>query len=250
MEPVAIIGIGCRFPGAHNPQAFWELLRAGGDAVRETPPERWAASFYDEDATAAGKMNTRRGGFLDQIDQFDAAFFKIAPVEAVQMDPQQRLLLEVTWESLEDAGIVPSQLAGASVGVFVGIMSNDYGEISRFAPEVVDAYTCPGNGYCIAANRLSYVFDFHGPSVAVDTACSSSLVAVDLACASLARGECRLAIAGGVNALLSPWGSIYFTKASLMSPDGCCKPFDAGANGIVRGEGAGVVVLKDRKSVV
>ena len=244
MEPVAIIGIGCRFPGAHNPQAFWELLRAGGDAVRETPPERWAASFYDEDATAAGKMNTRRGGFLDQIDQFDAAFFKIAPVEAVQMDPQQRLLLEVTWESLEDAGIVPSQLAGASVGVFVGIMSNDYGEISRFAPEVVDAYTCPGNGYCIAANRLSYVFDFHGPSVAVDTACSSSLVAVDLACASLARGECRLAIAGGVNALLSPWGSIYFTKASLMSPDGCCKPFDAGANGIVRGEGAGVVVLK------
>lgn len=244
MEPIAIIGIGCRLPGANGPQAFWELLCNGVDAISETPPGRWPVSFYDDDPAAPGKMNTRWGGFLAQIDRFDAAFFKISPVEAIQIDPQQRLLLEVAWESLEDAGIVPSQLAGTPVGVFVGIMSNDYGEISRFAPDLVDAYTCPGNGYCIAANRLSYVFDFRGPSVAVDTACSSSLVAVDLACASLGRGECDLAIAGGVNALLSPWGSIYFTKASLMSPTGRCKPFDASADGIVRGEGAGVVVLK------
>ncbi|GAB4152097.1 MAG: hypothetical protein Fur0021_16560 [Candidatus Promineifilaceae bacterium] len=244
MEPIAIVGIGCRFPSANGPQAFWELLRNGVDAISETPSGRWSASFYDEDPAAPGKMNTRWGGFLAQIDRFDAAFFKISPVEAVQMDPQQRLLLEVVWESLEDAGIVPSRLAGAPVGVFIGVMSNDYGEISRFAPALVDAYTCPGNGYCIAANRISYVFDFRGPSVAVDTACSSSLVAVDLACASLGRGECDLAIAGGVNALLSPWGSIYFTKASLMSPTGHCKPFDASADGIVRGEGAGVVVLR------
>ena len=244
MEPIAIIGIGCRFPGANGPQAFWELLRDGVDAISETPPGRWPAALYDPDPAAPGKMNTCWGGFLEQVDQFDAAFFKISPVEAIQIDPQQRLLLEVTWESLEDAGIVPSQLAGAPVGVFVGIMSNDYGEISRFAPDLVDAYTCPGNGYCIAANRISYVFDFRGPSVAVDTACSSSLAAVDLACASLGRGECDLAVAAGVNALLSPWGSIYFTKASLMSPSGRCQPFDARADGIVRGEGAGVVILK------
>ncbi|MCI0394342.1 MAG: polyketide synthase dehydratase domain-containing protein [Chloroflexi bacterium] len=245
MEPVAIIGLGCRFPGAANVPAFWQLLCSGTDAISLVPADRWdGAAFYDPDPAVPGKISSRWGGFLEEIDGFDAAFFKISPREAIQIDPQQRLLLEVAWEALEDAGQVAEQLAGQPVGVFVGIMSNDYGEISRYDPELVDAYTCPGNGYCIAANRLSYTFDFRGPSMAVDTACSSSLVAVDLACASLERGECELAVVGGVNILLSPWGSVYFTKASLIAPDGRCKPFDARANGIVRGEGAGVVILK------
>lgn len=244
MEPIAIIGIGCRFPQAHGPQAFWHLLQNGIDAVTETPEMRWGGSFYDPDPTVPGKIVSRWGGFLDQIDTFDASFFKISPREAEQIDPQQRLLLETTWEALEDAGRVPGDLAAKSVGVFVGIMSNDYGELSRNNPDLVDAYTCPGNGYCIAANRISYAFDFRGPSIAVDTACSSSLVAVDLACNSLIQGTCDLAVAGGVNALLSPWGSIYFTKANLMAPDGRCKPFAADANGIVRGEGVGVIILK------
>lgn len=245
MEPIAIIGIGCRFPGAKDPQAFWRLLRDGGEAISEVPADRWdAAAFYDPDPAAPGKINTRFGGFLDQIDQFDAAFFRLSSREAVQMDPQQRLLLEVAWEALEDAGQVPEHLLDSQTGIFVGIMSNDYGWISRSDFYLVDAYSGSGNCFSIAANRLSYVFGFRGPSMAINTACSSSLVAVHLACASLHHGECSLALAGGVNVLLSPWNSIHFTKAGLMAPDGRCKAFDARANGIVRGEGAGIVVLK------
>ena len=244
-EPIAIIGIGCRFPGANDPAAFWQLLRDGVDAIREVPADRFDQhAFYDPDPAAPGKMNTRWGGFLGQVDQFDPNFFGISPREALCMDPQQRLLLEVTWEALQDAGQVPERLAGTQAGVFIGIATNDYGRLQWNDLERIDAYAGTGNAMSIAANRISYLFDFRGPSLAIDTACSSSLVAVHLACCSLRNGESTLALAGGVNLILSPAIAINFTKAGAMAPDGRCKAFDARANGYVRSEGAGVVVLK------
>ena len=243
--PIAIIGIGCRLPGAAGPAAFWQLLRAGVDAISETPPDRWDNdAFYDPDPLAPGKLITRWGGFLEGVDEFDAAFFGISPREAERMDPQQRLLLEVAWEALEDAGQPPDRLAGSLTGVFVGISSNDYARLQFAAPEFIDAYAGTGNAHSIAANRLSYFLDLQGPSVAVDTACSASLVAVHLACQSLRAGECDLALAGGVNVMLTPDITINFTKAGVMAADGRCKAFDARADGYVRGEGAGMVVLK------
>lgn len=244
-EPVAIVGIGCRVPGASNPAEFWRLLQTGGDAICEVPADRWNIdAFYDADADVPGKMNTRRGGFLEQVDLFDPQFFGISPREAARMDPQQRLLMEVAWEALEDAGQVPRELAGTNTGVFVGIASQDYGQMQLSNPQLSDAYAGTGSGLSIAANRLSYFFDFHGPSLAVDTACSSSLVAVHAACTSLRRGESTVALAGGVNVILSPVLSVNFTKAGFLAPDGRCKAFDARANGYVRAEGAGMVVLK------
>ena len=244
-EPIAIIGIGCRFPGANDPAAFWQLLRDGVDAIREIPADRFDPhAFYDPDPATPGKMNTRWGGFLGQVDQFDPNFFGISPREALRMDPQQRLLLEVTWEALQDAGQVPERLVGTQAGVFIGIATNDYGRLQWNDLERIDAYSGTGNASSIAANRISYLFDFHGPSLAIDTACSSSLVAVHLACCSLRNGESTLALAGGVNLILSPAIAINFTKAGAMAPDGRCKAFDARANGYVRSEGAGVVVLK------
>jgi len=244
-EPIAIIGIGCRFPGANDPAAFWRLLRDGVDAIREVPSDRFDQhAFYDPDPATPGKMNTRWGGFLDQVDQFDANFFGISPREALRMDPQQRVLLEVTWEALQDAGQVHERLAGTQAGVFIGISTNDYGRLQWNDFTRIDAYAGTGNALSIAANRISYQFDFRGPSLAIDTACSSSLVAVHLACGSLRNGECTLALAGGVNLILSPAIAINFTKAGAMAPDGRCKAFDARANGYVRSEGAGVVVLK------
>jgi acyl transferase domain-containing protein/acyl carrier protein len=244
-EPIAIIGVGCQFPGANNPAAFWQLLRDGVDAIREVPADRFDQhAFYDPDPATPGKMNTRWGGFLGQVDQFDANFFGISPREAVRMDPQQRLLLEVTWEALQDAGQVPERLAGTEVGVFIGIATNDYGRLQWNDLARIDAYAGTGNALSIAANRISYLFDFRGPSIALDTACSSSLVAVHWACCSLRTGESTLALAGGVNLILSPAIAINFTKAGAMAPDGRCKAFDARANGYVRSEGAGVVVLK------
>ena len=244
-EPIAIIGIGCRFPGANDPAAFWQMLRDGVDAIREVPADRFDLSaFYDPDPAIPGKMNTRWGGFLEQVDQFDPNFFGISPREALRMDPQQRLLLEVTWEALQDAGQVPERLVGTRAGVFIGIATNDYGRLQWNDLERIDAYSGTGNASSIAANRISYLFDFRGPSLAIDTACSSSLVAVHLACCSLRNGESTLALAGGVNLILSPAIAIGFTKAGAMAPDGRCKAFDARANGYVRSEGAGVVVLK------
>lgn len=244
-EPIAIIGIGCRFPGANDPAAFWQLLRNGVDAIREVPADRFDAhAFYDADPATPGKMNTRWGGFLEQVDQFDPGFFGISPREALRMDPQQRLLLEVTWEALQDAGQVPERLVGTQTGVFIGIATNDYGRLQWNDLERIDAYSGTGNASSIAANRISYLFDFRGPSLAIDTACSSSLVALHLACCSLRHGESTLALAGGVNLILSPAIAINFTKAGAMAPDGRCKAFDARANGYVRSEGAGVVVLK------
>ncbi|MFF9481894.1 SDR family NAD(P)-dependent oxidoreductase [Streptomyces sp. NPDC014733] len=244
-EPVAIVGIGCRFPGADGPQAFWDLLTEGTDAVREVPADRWdVEEFFDEDPSAPGRTNARWGGFLDGIDTFDPQFFGISPQEAARMDPQQRLLAEVAYEALEDAGIPTGELAGSDTGVYVGISSFDYANLQLQDLEAIDAYTGTGSALSIAANRLSYLFDLRGPSMAVDSACSSSLVAVLQACAALRRGECGTALAAGVNVILAPTFAVNFSKAGVMSPDGRCKTFDASANGYVRSEGAGVVVLK------
>ncbi|HLO30244.1 MAG TPA: amino acid adenylation domain-containing protein [Anaerolineales bacterium] len=244
-EPVAIIGLSCRFPKAPNPRAFWELLRNGVDAITEVPPDRWNVDeFYAPDAATRGKSASRWGGFLDEIDLFDPHFFGISPREAARMDPQQRLLLEVSWEALENAYIPPAALAGTRTGVFVGISSYDYSRLQFDDLERIDAYAGTGNAHSIAANRLSYVFDLRGPSMSVDTACSSSLVAAHLACQSLRTGESDLALVGGVNLILTPELTITFSQARMLSPDGRCKTFDASADGYVRGEGCGVVVLK------
>ncbi len=244
-EPVAVIGIGCRFPGAGSPSAFWELLTRGGDAIREVPADRWNVDeLYDPDAAKPGKMTTRWGGFLDSVDAFDAPFFRISPREASRMDPQQRLLMEASWEALEDAGLVPEKLAGTRTGVFVGIANSDASRFHLEDPLGIDVHTNTGSAFSIAANRLSYFYDFRGPSLSLDTACSSSLVAVHLACQSLRSGESSLALAGGVNLILSPEITIGFSRLSAMAPDGRCKAFDAKANGYVRSEGVGIVALK------
>ncbi|MBE0684226.1 MAG: amino acid adenylation domain-containing protein [Anaerolineales bacterium] len=244
-EPIAIIGMSCRFPQAANPQAFWELLRNGVDAISEVPVDRWNVdAFYSSNSAAAGKITSRWGGFLDDVDLFDTHFFGISPREATRMDPQQRLLLEVSWEALENAFIPPASLAGTRTGVFVGISSNDYSRLQFDDAEKIDAYAGTGNAHSIAANRLSYFYDLRGPSMAVDTACSSSLVAAHLACQSLQNGESDLGVVGGVNLILTPELTITFSQARMLSPDGRCKTFDASADGYVRGEGCGVIILK------
>jgi acyl transferase domain-containing protein len=247
-EPIAIVGIGCRFPGgANSPESFWGMLCAGTDATRDVPADRWdIRSFYDPDPAKPGKLKTYHGGFLDQVDQFDAHFFGVSPREAACLDPQQRLLLEVTWEALEDAGIPPERLVGSATGVFVGAFTLDY-MVMQFhtsSRDLIDANTAAGSMMTMVSNRLSYVFDLRGPSMSVDTACSSSLVAVHLACQSLWRDECTLALVGGVNVMTTPEYTIAESKGGFLSPDGRCKAFDARANGYARGEGAGIVVLK------
>ena len=246
-EPIAIIGMSCRFPGgASNPQKFWELLKNGVDAITEVPDERWSLdSYYHPDPDTPGKMYTRYGGFIEQIDRFDPKFFHISPKEAIHLDPQQRLLLEVSWEAIEYAGQNPQDLNGSQTGVFIGICSNDYSQkIFAQDPETIDAYVASGNVHSTASGRLSYILGLLGPSLAIDTACSSSLVSIHLACSSLRKQECNLALAGGVNLLISPNGSIAFSKARMLSFDGRCKTFDASANGFVRGVGCGIIVLK------
>ncbi len=247
-EPIAVIGMGCRFPGGiHSPEAYWQLLLNGTDAIREIPPERWQAeAYYDPDPDAPGKMSTKWGGFLDQIDRFDADFFRISRREAVSMDPQQRLLLEVAWESLENAGIAPHTLYGSATGIFIGIGGFDYGYLSLRHGDIaaIDAYLATGSTHSVASGRLSYVLGLQGPSVSIDTACSSSLVALHQAVQSLRLGECDLALAGGVNLILTPEFHINFSKAHVLSADGRCKAFDAAADGFVRSEGCGLVVLQ------
>jgi acyl transferase domain-containing protein/acyl carrier protein len=246
-EPIAVIGIGCRYPGGvQDADGFWRLLRDRTDAIREVPPDRWdIESFYDADPDAPGKIATRYGGFLDHLDQFDPYFFGMAPREAASLDPQQRLLLEVAWESLEHAGLAADRLRGSRTGVFVGISGSDYGQLLLNAPpETIDSYMASGNASSVAAGRLSYVFGFEGPSLAIDTACSSSLVSVHLACQSLRLGECDVALAGGVNVILTPAVSINHSRARMLAPDGRCKTFAADADGFVRSEGCGLVVLK------
>jgi acyl transferase domain-containing protein/NAD(P)-dependent dehydrogenase (short-subunit alcohol dehydrogenase family)/SAM-dependent methyltransferase/acyl carrier protein len=246
-EPIAVTGFGCRFPGGTNdPDSFWQLLSEGRDALVEVPPSRWDIdALYDPDPDAIGKMNTRWGGFLDRIDQFDPEFFGISPREAASMDPQQRILLEVTWEALENAGENPHRLVGSQTGVFVGLCNSDYFLMQFEAGRSsIDAYRATGNAHSVASGRISYTLGLQGPSVAVDTGCSGSLVAVHLACQSLRAGECRMALAGGVNLILMPDTTIVLSKAHMMSPDGRCKAFDASADGFVRSEGCGLIVLK------
>ena len=245
-EPIAIIGLGCRFPGgASTPEKFWRLLETGTDAVREIPPERWDIdSYYDPDLSVPAKMGTRWAGLLDQVDQFDSEFFGIAPREAAAMDPQQRLLLEVAWETLNDAGRPPESLSDSSTGIFFAIYNNDYARLQFSDPATISAHTSSGTSHGVAAGRLSYLLNLHGPSMAIDTACSSSLVAIHLACQSLRAGECSLALAGGVSALITPEETISLSKWGMLAPDGRCKTFDAAANGFVRGEGCGLVALK------
>ena len=244
VEPIAVIGIGCRFPGGNTPKGFWNMLASGTDTITEVPADRWDIdAFYHPDPTHPGTMVTRWGGFLPDVDLFDASFFGISPREAVQMDPQQRLLLEVVWEALEDAGKIPFQLRGTQTGVYVGISSYDYVKLSYEGVDAFDTYVNT-SAPCILPGRLSYFFDFRGPCFPVDTACSSSLLTVHLACHGLRSRECNLAVAGGVNLILVPELSIAFSKIGMMAPDGRCKTFDARANGYVRGEGCGVVILK------
>ena len=250
-EPIAIVGMGCRLPGGINsPESFWRFLREGREAITEVPPDRWNLDLhYNPDPGHPLTQHVRHGGFVEGIDQFDAAFFGITPREAVCMDPQQRLLLEVAWRALEDAGQTLEHGRGTAVGVFMGISSADYSSLlwasrERFITPDNEPFILPGNTGCIAANRLSYFFDFKGPSFTVDTACSSSLVAVHLACESIWRGESEAALAGGVQALIHPGIQMSFCKAGLLAPDGLCKSFDASADGYVRSEGAGAVLLK------
>ncbi len=245
-EPIAVIGLGCRFPGdIHGPEALWRFLCEGGSAVGEVPLDRW--SWCDDgspEVAAALSSTTRWGSFLTQIEAFDAEFFDISPREAARMDPQQRLLLEVAYEALEQAGIPADSLRQTQTGVFVGACGGEYAVLATSDLSQVDAWSGTGGALSVIANRVSYFFDLRGPSVTVDTACSSSLVGVHLACQSLRSGDSNLAIAAGVNLLLSPVVTRSFDQAEAMSPTGRCHAFDAAADGFVRGEGCGVVVLK------
>jgi acyl transferase domain-containing protein len=247
-EPIAVIGLACRFPGqADTPDDYWRLLEGGVNAIREVPADRWdVEALYDADPDAAGKMVTKMGGFLDNVDGFDPVFFGIAPREVASMDPQHRLALEVSWEALEQAGLTAAQLLDSQTGVFMGIATNDYAHLllTQTGLEDIDAYGLTGNSPNVSAGRIAYVLGLQGPTMAVDTACSSSLVAVHLACQSLRNRECEAALAGGVNLVLSPVNTIAFSRMKAMAPDGLCKTFDARANGYTRGEGCGVIVLK------
>ena len=244
-DPAAVIGMACEFPGARSPSHYWDLLLNGRDAITEVPDSRWPAGFYYRPgAPVPGYATTRWGGFIEGEYRFDAGFFGIAAQEARSMDPQHRLLLTMTLRALEDSGIDAHSLAGSDTGVFVGISSSDYSRLQARDGAGLDAYSGTGNALSVAANRISFFFDLHGPSLAVDTACSSSLVALHQAVAALRRGECGLAIVAGVNLVLSPDLTIVFSQAGMMSQDGRCKVFDVSADGYVRGEGCGVVVLR------
>ncbi|WNZ58791.1 polyketide synthase [Myxococcus sp. MxC21-1] len=248
-DPIAIIGIGCRFPGgAKSPRHLWELLTQGRCAIVEVPKERWDhRRYYDPDPDKPGKTYVRAGGFLQEaIDTFDAAFFSISPREAATLDPQQRLLAEVAWESLEDAGLPADKLAGSPTGVYVGgfmldSMLTHMGPMNR---ELIGPHTAVGSTMTVLSNRLSYMFDFQGPSISLDTACSSSMVAVHLACQDLRSGTTSLALAGGVNVMFRPEIFVAMSKGKFLSADGYSKSFDTRADGYGRGEGAGIVVLK------
>jgi len=229
-EPIAVIGIGCRLPGANGPDAFWDMLENGREGIREVPAARWPIDeYFDPDPDAPGMMSARSGGFLDEIDKFDPAFFGIAPREAITMDPQQRLVLEVAWEALENAGLAPTSLMGSRTGVYLGICAT---------------HLASGNALSVGAGRLSYVLGLQGPCMTIDTSCSASLVSIHSACQSLRLGESSLALAGGVNLICAPDISIALSRSHMLAADGRCKTFDAAADGFTRGEGCGIVVLK------
>ncbi len=245
-EPIAVVGIGCRLPGGvTGPESYWELLESGTNAVTEVPADRWdAEAFYDPDLTAPGRMPTKWGAYLNDIAGFDADFFGITPREAAAMDPQQRVLLEVAWEALENAGLAPDQLGESRTAVMMGVYYTEYQNSSAGNPDTIDAYSATGNAHSVTVGRISYLLGLKGPAVAVDTACSSSLVSIHLACQSLRMRESDLALAGGVSLNLRPETQLALAKWGMLSPHGKCYAFDSRADGFVRGEGAGVVVLK------
>ncbi len=234
-----------------RPGVLLAALARGGDAIVEVPPDRWNLDdLYDPDATAPGKINSRWGGFLERVDEFDNRFFGISDVEVLQMDPQHRMVMELAWEALEDAGLPPLKLRGTKVGVFIGISHSEYARHLSEDLTLANAYSVVGTALCLAANRISFALGFQGPSMALDTACSSSLVAVHLACQSIRNGDCDGALVGGVNLLLSPIGSISLTKAGFSAGDGRLRAFDAAASGSVRAEGAGMVMLRPLSSAL
>ena len=245
-DPIAIVGMACRTPGgADTPDALWRLLKARVDATVHIPPDRWDGdAWFDPDPSAPGKSITRRGGFVRQVDQFDAAFFGILAREAEAMDPQQRLILEVAVEALDDAGIPHPAIRQARAGVFIACYHDDYARRVYNDIDAIGLRALTGTAQSIVANRISHHLDLRGPSVTVDTACSSSLVAIHLACQSLRFGESDLVLAGGVSLMLAPENMVAMSKVGFMAPDGRCKTFDARADGMGRGEGAAVVALK------
>jgi acyl transferase domain-containing protein/acyl carrier protein len=247
-EPIAVIGLGCRVPGGgHNAASFWRLMHDGIDAITPVPSDRWDHdAFYHPDPETPGHIATRGGGFLQSVDQFDPAFFNIAPREAEGIDPQQRLLLEVSWEALENAGQAPDRLQDSATGVYVGVGSSDYAYLQLKSGDtgLLDAHFTSGVAHSVFSGRLSYLLGLRGPSLTIDTACSSSLVAVHLACQGLRSAECRMAIAGGVNLILAPDLFVALSRSRMLASDGRCKTFDAAADGFARAEGCGVVILK------
>ena len=239
-EPIAVIGLACRLPQAPDARAFWNNLRAGVVTIRETPAERWQWT----NAPTSDDRSARQAGYIDDIDRFDARLFGISPREAEWMDPQHRILLELSWACLEDAAYTPTALWGKSVGVYVGVSNADYRDIAMTARRREDAHMGLGLAVSIVANRISSHYNWHGPSLSVDTACSSSLVALHQAIRDLRSGDCAMAMVGGVNVCLRPTVFNIFASAGMLSPDGRCRTFDAGASGYVRGEGAATVLLK------
>ncbi|MEU4088019.1 type I polyketide synthase, partial [Streptomyces aureus] len=243
-DDIAIISMACRFPGgAEDPESLWRLLDAAEDAVGPVPAGRWdTQGLYDPDPDATGKAYTLRGGFLNGIDRFDAAFFGISPREAAAMDPQQRLLLQTAWETIERAGIVPETLNGSLTGVYVGLYDSGY--LASAPLDRLDGHVGTGSASSVASGRIAYTLGLEGPAVTVDTACSSSLVALHLAARALADGECDLALAGGATLLVTPRGHVEFSRLRGLSPSGRCSPFSTEADGVVWGEGCGLVLLK------
>ena len=245
-EPIAVVGIGCRLPGGvTGPDSYWRMLTSGTDTIGEIPADRWNADeFYDPDTFAPGRMASKWGGFIDDVAGFDAEFFGISPREAEAMDPQQRLMLEVAFEALEHAGIASEQLSGIRAAVMMGVYYTEYQGISAANPDHIDAYSATGNAHAVAVGRIAYLLGLRGPAVAIDSACSSSLVTIHMACQSLRLRESDLALAGGTSLILRPETQIAMSKWGMLSPRGKCHSFDAGADGFVRGEGCGIVVLK------
>ena len=242
---IAIVGASCRFPGAEDLEGFWRLLDSGEDAVSEVDPQRWSTKFfYHPDRSEPGKSYTWAAGLINGIDLFEPSFFGISPREASQMDPQQRLLLELVWHALEDAGIPTNKILGSNTGVYIGASTTDYSDLRLGDPASADSYSMTGTTLSIFANRISYIFDLRGPSLTIDTACSSSLVALHHACEAIRSKRVATAIVGGINLLLAPYPYLGFCSASMLSRRGRCFAFDERADGYVRGEGGGVVILR------